>query len=365
MSSGAGGSHGERVARVHGKQSNRKTKERGESKTVYKSVLDNPFDVKWPMISPDVQNAILARVIELMQGVAEFNIDRQKQSRATKREKRTKRKKGADTDGTDTTGKRAEAGPPSKTPPEILQQVTVGINEVTRRLEELCKIPRQSLASTSDAGGSRGCDSNEDGDAIQTIDGIPEVPTPDVRDPVRVVLVCRSDIDPALLVSHIPYLVAACNTNAAHVPPEMHLKLVTLPKGAEYSLAQAMGLRRIAVMALHDTLSKDDTLATLLSSVPLVAAHWLIGPADLPPHSTLKATSTALPKRTTVPRRHLEPTHIKQLRTTAPKDMRAAKAQRAKGRADAKAKRKARAGSKKGAGASARARADQPKAEVV
>lgn len=84
---------------------------------------------------------------------------------------------------------------------------------------------------------------------------------------------------------------------------------------------------------------EDSALAALLESVPLVVAPWLATTplrtqvaysADGPPPKQLRTGETSL-----------VPTHIKQLRTTAPKDMRAAKELRAKGRAEAKAKRKA------------------------
>lgn len=66
---------------------------------------------------------------------------------------------------------------------------------------------------------------------------------------IGVVLVCRSDIDPPLLVSHIPHLVAACNGAPSTI--DRRVKLVTLPKGAEDTLSEAFGLRRVAVIALN------------------------------------------------------------------------------------------------------------------
>lgn len=65
-----------------------------------------------------------------------------------------------------------------------------------------------------------------------------------------------------------------------------------------------------------------DGLNGLLTSTPTVFAPWLVyQDAELRPQIIL------------------EPTHIKQLRTSAPKDMRAAKEQRTKGKAEAKARR--------------------------
>lgn len=110
------------------------------------------------------------------------------------------------------------------TPPAVLRNVTIGINEVTKRLEEQCKVPRRVLCSPS---------ANESEDRSGS---------------VRTVLVCRPDIDPPLLVAHILPLVAACN-NVLKALNET-VKLVTLPKGAEFALSQAVGLRRVAIVAL-------------------------------------------------------------------------------------------------------------------
>jgi hypothetical protein len=65
-----------------------------------------------------------------------------------------------------------------------------------------------------------------------------------------------------------------------------------------------------------------ELLEDLLDSVPTVVAPWL-------------AQATAISDTAAV---QYEPTHIKQLRTTAPKDMKAAKKRRVQGKADAKAR---------------------------
>lgn len=68
------------------------------------------------------------------------------------------------------------------------------------------------------------------------------------------------------------------------------------------------------------------TILPLLTSLPILTASWLSA-----------EVATAELRRTTP----IVPTHIKQLRTTAPKDMKAAKEKRAAGRAAAKEKRNA------------------------
>ena len=68
----------------------------------------------------------------------------------------------------------------------------------------------------------------------------------------------------------------------------------------------------------------------LLDSVPVLRASWLSQPEH---------TSNSSPGELGA---LLIPTHIKQLRTTAPKDMKASKEQRTKGRAEAKRRKRER-----------------------
>lgn len=66
-------------------------------------------------------------------------------------------------------------------------------------------------------------------------------------------------------------------------------------------------------------------ILSLVAPVPVLSASWL---------STEVAAAQLKPSTPIIP------THIKQLRTTAPKDMKAAKEQRVAGRAAAKKKQK-------------------------
>jgi ribonuclease P/MRP protein subunit POP3 len=108
-------------------------------------------------------------------------------------------------------------------PPKILQHLSVGINEVTKRLESQIQQNRVTVVTTAD-------DS--------------KLASP--RPHLKFILVCRSDIDPPLLIDHLPHLVAAYNSTQTDEP----VKLVPLPKGAESSLAQTLGLRRAAVVGI-------------------------------------------------------------------------------------------------------------------
>ncbi|KAF9786661.1 hypothetical protein BJ322DRAFT_1051218 [Thelephora terrestris] len=198
------------------------------------------------------------------------------------------------------------------TAPPIVPHLVLGINQVTKRLEHQARAYRQSLHVT---------ETIADDDTSQS---------PPSR-PISIVFVCRADVDPPLLISHLPTLIASCNssrnasTDPGSYPP---IRLVTVPKGSESLLADNMGLRRLAVLALDNATPELEDFISLLDSVPVLRASWLSQP---------EATSNSSPDRLGA---LLVPTHIKQLRTTVPKDLKASKEQRTKGRAEAKRRKK-------------------------
>jgi ribonuclease P/MRP protein subunit POP3 len=113
----------------------------------------------------------------------------------------------------------------NEAPPSILQHLTIGINEVTRKLESQIKASRQTVVVSD-----KGSISSESSSHMR----------------IKVVFVCRADVDPPILIDHLPHLVSMCNSS-----PKLSdfVKLVPLPKGAEFTLASALGLRRVAVLA--------------------------------------------------------------------------------------------------------------------
>jgi len=249
----------ERAARTHNHVSNRtKHRESGERKVVFKSVLDNPFRIQWykftsrfcslffdlqcfrPFVPMNVQNSILALTVAMMDGISDYHLSRCKEHRKRKREHRqtgpVQKKRRVDGEVMDyievtpveTQSFPANDIPPFSStgttdlePPEILQHLTVGINEVTKRLESQIHHSRVTVVTTA-------------GDPKITVPGL------------KIILVCRADIDPPLLIDHLPNLVAAYNS----ARPIDTIKLVPLPKGAESSLARVIGLRRAAVVGI-------------------------------------------------------------------------------------------------------------------
>jgi len=205
----------------------------------------------------------------------------------------------------------ADQEPVTPTVPPIIPHLILGINQVTKRLEHQARAYRQVANPASPV----------------TDHDTPSPPP----EPISVVFVCRADVDPPLLISHLPTLIASYNssrktlTEPESSPP---IKLVPIPKGSESLLADATGLRRLAVLALDKATPDLEAFQSLLDSVPVLRASWL----SQPEHTSKSAPGDvgAL----------LIPTHIKQLRTTVPKDMRAAKEQRTKARAEAKRRKK-------------------------
>jgi len=261
----------ERVATVHSHQSNRAKNRQGlERKAAFKPCLSNPFQIEWsvhsfssvesndtntasrPSVPVNVQNAVLSRLILSLEGVAAHHASRSAHARGEKRQGKSqqtgpnKRRKTA-------SGNEGGIPNPITTPdepmdvqttdqetvipaaPPIIPHLILGINRVTKRLEDQARAYRQTLTATK---------TNADDDGT---------PQPQPSGPISVVFVCRADVDPPLLISHLPTLIASCNssrnalTDPNSYPP---IKLVPVPKGSESLLADATGLRRLAVLAL-------------------------------------------------------------------------------------------------------------------
>ncbi|KAF9535672.1 hypothetical protein CPB83DRAFT_888356 [Crepidotus variabilis] len=291
----------DKQARTLTQPSNRaKFKDTREKKTVFKPVLDSPFRIQWPSLPLNSQNRVLAHILELLAGAAEYQQKRFSASRKRKQlEKDHQPTKKAKTDGIDPVEQQLASNeltisiaPPNTrettiAAPFIFQHLVCGINAVTKRLEAQTHAARRPVITT----------------------GITHEPQMTCK-PLKYVLVCRADIDPPMLIDHLPHLVAAFNSTR----PQNFTKLVPLPKGSEASLAEALGIRRVAVVGLEEDPPDDQTFKEMMDKIPTLAAAWLtqVGPQEL------------------------IPTHVKQTHTTAPKDMNVAKEMRIVGRGQAK-----------------------------
>ncbi|KAJ7492462.1 hypothetical protein FB451DRAFT_1218376 [Mycena latifolia] len=286
-------------AKVHTHVSNRaKSRETLEKKVVFKSVLDSPFRVPWPSVPMNLQNTALACTISLLDGISDYHFTRVQENRKRKnalkgRTQNKKRKLDADapapTAPTDVVlpdaSEHSAADADIAAPPPVLSHLVIGINEVTKRLDaQIRALPDSTPA------------------------------------PIKVIVVCRADVDPQILIDHIPHEVAAFNSSKPSEP----IKVIPLPKGAEATLAKAVGIRRVSVMAMDTDTPGLAAFTSILDAVPTLTAPWL----------------TSLAPSAEPIQQNLIPTHVKQLRTTAPKDMKMAKLLRAEGKAATKARKK-------------------------
>lgn len=305
----------DKAARSHTHASNRaKARAPIQRKDVLKSVLENPFRIQWPSIPSNTQNLFLKTLLTTVENAVTGGSRKSFKASARKALPLPRSEIADLVEGTNASPDSMICSETSgcvvgstASPSPVLSQLapssghmTIGINEVTRRLELQLKSARHSIALTTTPHASP---------------ILPNIP------PIAAVFVCRADVNPPILLDHIPHLVAGCNsirpgsnTQGARQP----LKLITLPKGSESALSQALGLRRAAVIAVHDDAPYLPIFRDMLQSVPVISAPWLVPPVQ--PNN---------PKC-------LIPTHIKQLRTTAPKDMKSAKDQRARARVAAK-----------------------------
>ena len=202
-----------------------------------------------PSVPINVQNAVLSRLMVSLDGVAAHHESKKRRihDRPTGPNKRRKTSAGKEDGTSDPISlpvgtcatpdeimgvddvESADQEPVKLTELPIVPHLILGINQVTKRLEGQARAYRQTLGAEktmTESGTSR---------------------------PLSIVFVCRADVDPPLLISHLPALIASCNSSRNVLAnPETHppIKLVPVPKGSESLLADVIGLRRAAVLAL-------------------------------------------------------------------------------------------------------------------
>ncbi|PPR02700.1 hypothetical protein CVT26_009803 [Gymnopilus dilepis] len=298
-------------ARTLTQPSNRaKAKDALEKKMVFKSALASPYLVQWPSVPLNLQNDILGHLVQALEGASDYRAAQSRLVRKRKRsvrvaERQAKKRKSdrmgqgqLDNEGSTVTNNdvvpqerttECISEMPDPRPPAVLRHVVHGLNEVTKKLENQVQALRRP---------------------ILVADSKPSSPTF-----LGTVFVCRADVDPALLTDHLPHLVAFCNSGN----PAALVKIVPLPRGSEMTLARVLGVRRVTVLAIDREFAVDQNLQSLLDRVPDLSAPWLLKKA---PTSTLIET------------------HVRHIRTTAPKDMKAAKELRTLEKSEAKRKKK-------------------------
>ncbi|KAJ8656923.1 hypothetical protein O0I10_007257 [Lichtheimia ornata] len=192
---------------------------------VYKNVIDSPFALKWPAVSSDLNESILDNLIKVLEPIG--------QHRRVVAESKRKKQKGDDATTT--------------TPayPDIHQRVCIGINDVTKLLEN----------------------------AIQS----------KTKRPNTAIFVCKRDMKPPHLCSHLLTMAPLTST-----------KIVSLPQGAEIKLAKALGLQRASCIAVDIVEGKEERLRLDMDEVPIVDAPWITGDGGYQP-TNIKVLETSAP----------------------------------------------------------------------
>ena len=194
-----------------------------------------------PSIPPSAQNMFLATLLSSLDGIIKHGARKSANSGGSRAL--------STANSMPTT---VECSRPSPTPASSLLQdstspfdyMTLGINQVTRKLEFQARSLRKIITLTT---GSR---------VNQPSSNLP---------PISVVFVCHADVNPPILLDHIPHLVAGCNSTRPGSDPQgvwKPLKLIVLPEGSEPVLAQALGLRRAAVIGIHVSVPKVKILTS-------------------------------------------------------------------------------------------------------
>ena len=229
------------LARPHSHLSNRaKVRSALQRKPVFKSVLENPFQISWcvpfqtygntgplnhprPSVPVNVQNVVLARLVAALENIPPRTHASRKVSHKTERFGHQGNVDITEIDQTNPSRALDRACLDSSS--GALPHLIIGINAVTKALEFQLRLTRKHVVV--------------DGDQL------PPCPAPS---PIVVVFVCCADVDPTALIDHIPYLVAGCNSPRNVAQP---IKLVPLPKGSEPTISQILGVRRAAVVAFR------------------------------------------------------------------------------------------------------------------
>ncbi|KND04049.1 uncharacterized protein SPPG_01494 [Spizellomyces punctatus DAOM BR117] len=274
-------------------------------RTVFKHVFDSPFQFEWPALSTEDNEEILQALCRILTSVGEHRrgqcerrkedivhkIIARKQSRAAilaaavkpatqdvpqtldelEAAKKKKKKRKGMSGGAIEIPEMLPKQPPN--PPSdtgigalaALQDIVLGINKVTRILEDSCTTAQASTASQ-----------------------------------LRLVFLCSGDVPVSHLYAHIPTLTYLAGNNVLLCP---------FAKGAEAALATALGIKRLTILGIrNDTPRFDDLCALVASRISPPNIPWLQRPSNAIPGTTRSTARSA----------SYYPLRIKTVKTSAP-----------------------------------------------
>ncbi|KAF8931566.1 hypothetical protein BGZ52_012316 [Haplosporangium bisporale] len=233
-----------------------------KSKVVFKNVLDTPFNIPWPEISNDNNAIVLDVLCELLHPIKSYHhthsAEINKEKKSKKKEAKEKSKKTTHEVTKPNPALAATATPslalnPTTTEiPHILTHTVIGINSVTKELEK----------------------------SIQNIKDHP---------PPSAVYVCKGDLSPSHLYSHI-------GTMVAMLPGTL---LFPLTRGSEKKLSEALGMQAVGAVAIKAaSVNATDLVMVTSRMVEPINVPWLpkasaLVVEDKAPVTTKPATAPA------------------------------------------------------------------------
>ncbi|KAI8336932.1 hypothetical protein BC941DRAFT_426148 [Chlamydoabsidia padenii] len=172
---------------------------------IFKSVIESPFIIKWPRIGSELSGRLFDSLLKVIESVGEY---RKADRSATKVINNSDKLEDSKSDSVI---------------PRIVseQRILVGINDVTKHLERMIQV--------------RGSDKN-----------LTENDLTGIKAPCSAIFICRRDIKPIHLCSHILTLAALAQ-----------VKLIPLPMDSEGRLSQALNLKRASVLFIEVLYNKS------------------------------------------------------------------------------------------------------------
>ncbi|KAK9320264.1 hypothetical protein V1517DRAFT_329886 [Lipomyces orientalis] len=206
-------------------------------RVVFRPVLDNPHvKVLWPAVSADDGQLFVDLLCSLLQPVGTYISTKSK----VKKQKKTLTATACSSQAAEQLQKPAR--------PDVLNYLTFGFNPTTFALEAqtssiyaqpsyIAPIKHTTAVSSKKAS----------------------------KRPLTAVFVSRSDITPALLLSHFPTLCASSS---------MPVKLVQLPRGSLARLAQATSIPGLGILGIRQDFPGASMLFNALERVDQVVVPW-------------------------------------------------------------------------------------------
>lgn len=193
--------------------------------------------------------------------------------------------------------------PPMHLPePSLLKSyLTIGFNCTTRHLESLSQTCKpKSLCHSNDKLGPYshpGESDEENPTCTRPLDSAKTQKQTSLQRHIAAVFVPRSS-QPSVLHAHLPLLIYTASMAHPTLPPT---RLVTLPKGSEVSLCDALALPRISFLGIMEDAPHSAVLIEYVRQhVPAIEVPWLQRTARgeyMPAHiNAIQTTTPVVPK---------------------------------------------------------------------